>query len=108
METSDCESDAELSCISTIVRDLDKSVKEQKKMLLEIVKKQDAITRAVRNIENRLNNIDITLAEQGKSMDLVHSEVKELRDKQLQSTTAQQEIVKRADDQQHLINSLME
>ena len=38
----------------------------------------------------------------------MHSEVKELRDKEVQSKTAQQEAVKGVDDQQYLINSLME
>ena len=55
-----------------------------------------------------MSNIDITLAEQGKNIDFVHSEWKELHDEQLQSKAVQQEIVKRAVDQQYLINSLME
>ncbi len=101
-------SDSEEDSIRDLVRDLVKSLKSQKKMLQGIHKKQDEITNVVKDLDVKVDRMGIELAEQGKSIDFVHKEVKELRDNQKQSSDSQRRMVTRMDEQQALVNDLMD
>ena len=79
---SESESDSDSSSSESImsaIKELAKGQKHQKKILDGISKKQDNISEAVKGVETRLDRLDITLAEQGKSIEFAHGELRSLK-----------------------------
>lgn len=84
---SESESETDRDSIRSLVKKLAKGQSDQRKILDGISKKQDNISTAVEDLGRTviMDRLDVSIAEQNKSIEFVHSEIRSLKDDNSQS-----------------------